>query len=223
MELLTTMTSISRDDLLSAYAAGTTSPGLSLLCAAHLTLSPEARGFVSAAESLCGAMLADESVDDVSPMNFESLLARLDEPQPSALQSAPVTPCAREEGGLVLPRPIQRALGGEPTPPWRFRLPGIHEHVLDGYQQERVSLIKARPGAKIPKHTHEGDEATLVLAGALQDGDMVLKTGDLSIAGPEHDHTPEILGDDICICLVVNNGALRFTGRFGRALNLFAE
>ncbi|MBX2855871.1 MAG: ChrR family anti-sigma-E factor [Rhodobacteraceae bacterium] len=217
------MTSITQDDLLSAYAAGTTSPGLSLLCATHLTLSPQARGLVATAESIGGAMLAEEATTDVAPMNFEALLARLDEPEPLAPRLTSQPPCARDGDDIALPRPIQRALGDTPTPPWRFRLPGIHEYVFDGYQHERVSLLKARPGAKIPKHTHEGDEATLLLSGALQDGDTVLRTGDLSIAGPEHDHTPEIMGDDICICLVVNNGALRFTGRFGRALNLFAE
>ena len=215
------MTSISRDDLLTAYAAGTTSPGLSLLCATHLTLSPESRQLVTAAEAVGGAMLADEVETDVAPMNFEALLARLDEPEPP--QTPAPLPCAAHTAEIRLPRPIQRALGDRPEPPWRFRLPGIHEHVLDGYQQERVSLLKARPGVTIPKHTHEGDEATLVIAGALQDGNTVLRAGDLSIAGPEDDHMPEILGDDICICLVVNNGALRFTGRFGRALNLFAE
>lgn len=209
------MTAITREDLLTAYAAGTTSPGLSLLCATHLTMAPEAREHVAVAEAVGGALLAAEDTSGVPPMDFERLLARLDEVD--GLEAA-------EDGDLETPAPLARALGGRLSDvAWRFRLPGIHEYVVEGFDAEKVSLLKARPGAKIPQHTHEGDEATLVIVGALRDGDALLRPGDLALAGPDDDHHPEIVGDEICVCLVVTNGALRFTGTFGRALNLFAE
>lgn len=208
---------ITRDELLMAYASGTTSPGLSLLCAAHLSLTEDARGFVAMAEEIGGALLADEPTDGVAPIDFERLLARLDDEVSAAAFRD--TPSADR-----LPHPVLRALGGSlDETAWRFRLPGIYEYEFGGFEGERVSLLKARPGARIPKHTHVGDEAALVLVGALKDGAIVHRRGDIALAGPEDDHHPEIVGDESCICLVVTNGALRFTGTFGRALNLFAE
>lgn len=227
---------ITHDELLTAYAAGATSPGLSLLCAAHLTLSPAARADVAAYEALGGALLSDEGVGDMAPLSFEAALARIDADED--VEAAPPPPRAASPDQAVdpngFPRPLLRALseGAEARScevmssdaiSWRFRLPGIHEYVLDGFEEERVSLLKARPGAGVPGHTHEGAEATLVLTGALQDGDQVFRRGDIALNGPEDDHRPKIIGDETCICLIVTDGALRFTGRFGRALNLFAE
>lgn len=209
------MTSLTREDLLTAYAAGTTSPGLSLLCATHLALAPASRRLVGAVEEVGGALLTQEDVADVEPMNFEALLARLDAPEAGAVTAS---------GDPMLAGPLARVLGKSLDDiSWKFRLPGISEHVLEGFEGEKVSLLKARPGTVVPAHTHSGVEATLVLRGALKDDGVTLSQGEFAIAGPEDDHHPEIVGDDTCYCLIVMDGALRFTGRFGRALNLFAE
>lgn len=211
------MQTIDYEEMLAAYASGTTSPGLSLLCAAHLTLAPSARSFVDMAEEVGGSLLEEEATSAVDPMDFERLLARLD----VADQEDAIAKCGRSSD---IPAPILRALDHDyDETPWRFRLPGIHEHVIESFAPERVSLLKAKPGRKVPQHTHAGDEATLVLTGALEDGGKVYRAGDVSLAGPDHDHTPTIIGEETCVCLVVTNGALRFTGTFGRALNLFGE
>lgn len=210
------------DELLTAYAAGTTSPGLSLLCAAHLTLRPDNRAFVEMAEEIGGALLGEErrcgnAAAELAPMDFDALLARVDadEAEPRA---------ASLNGGGPMPQPVLRAVGASfDDIPWRKRLGGVAEYGLEGFEHEKVSLLRARPGARIPKHTHQGLEATLVLQGVLRDGGNRHLAGDIALAGPEDDHIPEIEGDEICYCLVVNDGALRFTGTFGRALNLFAE
>ena len=218
-ERLKRMSTLTKEDLLTAYAAGTTSPGLSLLCAAHLALAPESRGFVGAVEEIGGALLADEPETGVAPMDFETLLARIDAEVDHDRKGA-----AGEQRGGLAPAPIESALGMPlEALSWKFRLPGISEHVLEAFEDEKVSLLKARPGRTVPSHTHSGLEATLVLQGALKDGNRVLQAGEISIAGPEDDHHPEIVGNETCYCLIVLDGALRFTGRFGRALNLFAE
>lgn len=215
---------ITREDLLTAYAAGATSPGLSLLCAAHLTLSPESRRVVAAAEEIGGALLTREPSEAVAPVNLETMMARLDQAESAPGESAPVNapPAPVDSGGL--PWPIARAVGvhfGDIS--WRRRLPGLSDYVLKGFEGEKVSLIRGRPGARIPEHTHVGVEATLVLSGALRDEEAVYKTGDIALCGPEHEHHPTVDGEEICYCLAVVDGSLRFTGTWGPALNLFAN
>ncbi len=220
---------MTREELLEAYAAGATSPGLSLLCAAHMTLSPEAREYVSAVEEVGGALLSgiddDEGEDRTGAMSFDALLARIDAEDAHGVdvRAAPSASAVDIDAG-PLPRPVARALGRRFSDvPWKARLPKIAEHVLSESDGEKVSLMRARPGARVPDHTHRGDEATLVLTGAMRDGDRMLTAGDIALCGPEHDHHPEIVGDETCYCLIVVDGRLRFTGALGRALNLFAE
>lgn len=204
-----------RDELLNAYAAGMTSPGLSLFCATHLSLSPEARAHVAAVEEIGGAMLADESPAEDGP-DLDAVLARLDEAPPAAARPT------FDGGGF--PSPLAHALDcnfGDIK--WRKRLNGAADYTLQSFLPEKVRLLRARPGSKAPQHTHTGLEATLVLSGALEDEDHVLEAGDISLCGPEHEHTPRVIGDETCYCLVVLDGSLRFTGTWGPALNLFSD
>lgn len=222
--------SVLHDEFLADYASGTLSPGMSLLAAAQLTLSAEARARVDAFESLGGALLeaaeADATAlpaDAVPPPSLDRALAMLDAPEAAdAPAPTPADPAPGAPG--VLPAVLRRALGvDEASAPWSFRLPGLSEAVFDGYEGEEVSLLRARPGAPMFSHTHEGVEATLVLCGAMEDRGRVLRRGDLAFATAEDDHRPRILDEGVCICFVVNTGRLRFTGPFSRALNLFAE
>lgn len=117
-----------------------------------------------------------------------------------------------------VPNPVLDAIGTTfDRIPWRRRLGGLHEHVLTAFEGERVSLLRARPGVRIPHHTHSGAEVTLVLSGALKDDGVVMTAGDLSLCGPEDDHHPEIIGNEVCYCLVVVEGALRFRTGFAQA------
>lgn len=205
------------DDLLADYASGATPPGLSLLIAAHLTYAPESRTRVAAFERLAGALMAESEAADPGGMSLDAVFARIDAGEPEPAPSAPL-----DAGPLT--SPVIRAIG-QPFDaiPWRFRLPGVSEYALDGYGDERVSLLRARPGASVPQHTHQGLEATLVLQGALSDQGIVYRQGDVALNDEEDDHRPEIVGDELCYCLIVQTGGLTFTGRFSRVLNYFSN
>lgn len=208
-----------QSELLSAYAAGETSPGLSLLCAAQTATNPQARAFVAMAEEVAGAALKAEAPSDAAApaMDLDALLARLDDAAPPA----PRATLPKADGPL--PAPVAAIAGPFAQLSWSFRLPGVSENVIEGFGEEKVSLLRARAGARVPDHTHRGLEATLVLAGQLQDGARVLARGDLSLSGAEHHHHPQAVGEETCYCLIVMNGGLRFTGMLGRALNIFTD
>ena len=202
-------------EMLAHYATGSVTPGLALLLSAHLEQAEESRRIVTDLEAAGGALFGGEAPAALSGDALERVLARLYEPTreaPRALDAGP------------LPQPVVDALGVDfGAIPWRFRLPGLSEVQLPGFGEEQVSLLRARPGAGIPQHTHEGEELTLVMTGAMQDGEEVFRAGDVAIAGEEHDHRPRIVGEEICHCLVVMSGPLRFTGVFSRALNYLGE
>lgn len=207
-------------DTLASYAAGTTSDGVSLLVASHLTYCAKCREEVARFETLGGSLLEAQTdidlIDASEGPSLESALALIDA-APEFDVNVP-----QKFTGETVPGAILSAIGAnEDDIKWKFRFPGVSVYDFAGYDGETVQLLRAKPGTTIPSHTHNGEEATLVLTGQLQDGDDVLGAGDVMQADHHHDHTPRIIGDGLCLCLIVMSGKMKFTGPLSRALNLF--
>ncbi len=222
------MQSLPDDALLAEYAAGSLPAGLSLLVASQLTFNPRGRRRVAELERLGGALLARDPAGAAEaaagPPSLDAMLARLDREGPRAEGPRPALPVP--DAGNPFPAPLRAVLGEGPgaTPDgvaWKRLLPGLSEHVIEGFgdEHEEVSLLRARPGAPIFAHTHTGVETTLVLCGLMEDRGRTLGRGDVAIATDDDDHRPRIVGDETCICLVVMTGEMRFTGRLSRVLN----
>ncbi|MBY8977541.1 ChrR family anti-sigma-E factor [Rhodobacteraceae bacterium NNCM2] len=204
-------------EMLLDYASGAATPGNTLLIAAHLAQVPQSRDQVTAMEQVGGALLSSVEPVEMSEAALDDILAAIDGPEPEEVVRS------IEDTG-PLPQLVIDAVGVPFSKiPWKFRLPGVSEYVLEEYAPEKVSILRAKPGSAIPQHTHTGSETTLVMAGQMKDGDDILRAGDISIADEHHDHKPQIIGDEVCYCLVVMDGTLYFTGRFSRALNYLAE
>ena len=71
-----------------------------------------------------------------------------------------------------------------------------------------------QPGKAAPRHTHKGIEATLVLRGAFRDGNRFASAANSRWLTNISSTAPCRRRYD-CICLAVNDGALRFTDSFG--------
>lgn len=208
-------------DILSAYADGTLSPGMSVLVASHLTYCSDCRAALSRLEDVGGAALA--LADPVEPESgcLEKVFARIEFDGIDLPAAGPRTDPYCIDGTTAVPAPLHDCIGEHPAGlRWRFLMPGLSEARIPGFDGEEVSILRARPGVRIPAHTHSGAEATLILAGSMRDGDAVLNQGDVAIADHHDDHRPEIVGSQTCYCLTVVTGKLRFTGPLGKALNI---
>ena len=95
--------------------------------------------------------------------------------------------------------------------------------VLPKDNNEKLELIHVMPGAKIPQHTHEGNESFLVLHGSYSDEYGNYKQGSVQVRSDDHDHTPVGNAQTGCIGLAYTHGKIKFSGKFGKLLNLFAN
>ena len=199
------------NELIVAYATGAAREGVALAAAAHLTYCAECRRKVEEQEIIAGALLAAVPVAEAP--SFDDLFDRLDE---TPVEAVPVakTSMSRSKIDVV-------GMNFDEIP-WRFRLPGVYVHELSNEDGEDISLMKVRPGAAIPSHTHEAEELTVVFEGELEDSGATYRAGDISVADANVDHKPRAGGDTPCICLAVLSGGVKFTGPIGRALNLFS-
>ncbi|MED5565808.1 MAG: ChrR family anti-sigma-E factor [Pseudomonadota bacterium] len=212
------------ESLLATYASGHLGHGMSVLMASFLTLSPVARRQMETFETLNGIMLDDAETVEMSEHALTSLMMRLDAPDPDEANYAANGNAESVVGtNNDLPAPL-RAVLDHPIEDqrWRFAYPGVRQLSLGiGDDDERVKLLKIKPGKAAPRHTHKGIEATLVLRGAFRDGNRLYERGQLALADQHIQHRPRAEGDEDCICLAVNDGALRFTDSFGRVARDF--
>lgn len=196
------------DSLLASYCAGSLSSAMHALVASHLALSPDNAGFVAALEGALGERLAGETPAPM-PGRDSRLAAIFDAPPESALPPE----CA------ILPPPLRSLAGRDFSMlKWRTKLPGIKECRIsaEGYGEAKLLWIKA--GRKIPFHTHDGSEVTLVLKGAFRDAAGHYGRGDLAIADGSVNHQPVVDAGADCICFAVTDAPLRLTGPVGRII-----
>jgi putative transcriptional regulator len=122
-------------------------------------------------------------------------------------------------GDEVLPAPLRRFLGcGIDDISWSFVVPGVRECRLGDVGRGSVSLLRVKAGRRLPEHSHEGSEITLVLTGAFTDPLGRYGRGDIAIADSEIEHSPIVDSDEECICFAITDAPLILSGTFARVV-----
>ena len=205
------------DELLTAYAAGLLAEPLVLLAETHLAMCGPCRDREREFRVIGGVMLEREPREELSDGLRARVLAALDRSDAAAAR-----PCARDVGDV--PEPLARYVGPRfDQLKWRSRGPVSEIRLMPEQEGWVTRLLKIRPGATMPDHTHEGLEATLVIRGAFSDCTGRYGPGDVALVQGDLDHSPVAEDDDTCICLAVTDAPLRLTGSFGRFLNPFVR
>lgn len=208
-----------REKLAAAYAAGALGPGLALLAETQAELSPDAARDLATAEATAGALLERESPVPLAASALEKVFARIAAAEDRDLTSrtrASRAVRAHVEEIEALPARIREvALKALHERGWTFSGFGIRTLTLDAGDDAHVELIRIEPGVATPRHTHEGDEYTLVLTGAFHDERGRYDRGDIAVAGPGITHRPTAEPGAVCYNLAVSEAALKFTGLLG--------
>lgn len=195
----------SMDNLLSGYVCGQLPMPLHVLVDAHLELSPKSRPIVRSMEMEAGEMLRD-----LEPVAISDRGHRLDAIFAS---EAPVSLPRTASHCHVFPSALREFVGmGEQDVPWKTVMPGFKEYEMDDVDGFHISLFWIKPGRKMPSHTHEGCEISLILDGAFTDERGRFGRGDISVADDTIDHRPVADTGRPCIGFAVTDGALRLTG-----------
>ncbi|HEY7886149.1 MAG TPA: ChrR family anti-sigma-E factor [Cellvibrionaceae bacterium] len=203
--------------MLLDYAAGNLPPAQALAIAVHLFLCHHCRLQVAALNQLGGELLDSTAPQgDVGITDFDSLMAHI--------ETAPVVsqpqPAARKPGNPLL-RYLPASLD---QLPWKKQSSEISKFdltsalAITGFQ---VNLQKIKAGARVPHHTHKGEEITVILSGGFSDELGVYHAGDFVSRDGQHRHSPTALQNEDCICLTVLDAPIKFTGPLYRLLNPF--
>ncbi len=193
--------------LLLEYAAGSLGEAKALLVATHLALCPACRTAVRSGETAGAVLVFCESETEATgappDVSGEAIEVR---------SGAVLSPA-----GSNLPEPLRGYLGVSVSDlPWAPVGMGMSEYALPEFHgRESVRLLAIPPGRRMPRHTHEGEELTLVLWGSFSDASGAYARGDVATADARVDHQPHAGAGETCLCLAVEDAPLRFTGWMG--------
>lgn len=208
-----TMTHHPSLEALEEYAAGSAPEPVALALAVHLSRCAACHAAVIRLEAIGGAALSEmPPVEFDADTALERALAALDEDVPAD---------TRTHGADDLPSALVARLPSDLAAlPWRRVARGVAEYAVgtaeSGYA---AKLLRIQPGAKVPFHTHRGEELTVVLKGGFRDADAMYGEGDFAVADPAVRHSPVATEDAVCYCLAVTNAPLRLLGPLGRLID----
>ena len=133
----------------------------------------------------------------------------------SVFGSAPLVAGPTKSADGVLPGVLRDFIGFDvENIPWKSKMPGYREFSLGDIDGCEANMLWIKAGRKMPAHTHEGSELTLVLDGAFRDANGRYGRGDISLADENVDHRPIAEVDRPCICFAVTDAPLRLTGSY---------
>lgn len=211
MTLTTSQNVVMDDDVITDYARGALSPAKHVMLACQSEISDCVAVRVAFQENVAASLIEEGPSENLSPLFMGNVLAVLP-PQDSGKVVAPHDPA----DGLA-PKSLRHMLGhGLNEMKWKSLVPGVAVHDIMGNRKtkdgERLYLLRAKGGMKMPEHSHNGEEWTLILTGSYTVGEKRFTRGDLHIEDETETHSPHIDEGEDCICLVMTEGPLEMQG-----------
>ena len=210
-------------ELYSAYAAGCIDPAFAMMLEAQSLMRADVRSSVALSEMISGNFLETAPAARMSEGALERTLAMIDAlDAPEEMQRAAGKAAGDALSELLeLPEPVRSAaLDAAGRQGWQMLGLGLKRLRLDVGSSMDVELYRISAGSKIPRHSHGGNEFTMVLSGGFTDERGSYGPGDVCINGPDDTHQPVADDDEVCYALAVRDGGLRFTGVMGMVQKL---
>ncbi|MGI9285583.1 MAG: ChrR family anti-sigma-E factor [Pseudomonadales bacterium] len=201
--------------LLVDYSAGNMSFGPAMCVTAHLEHCQRCQRELQGMTTLGAVLMEQQRGTEVSPDLLDQVMQRIESEDSAAMQTEQ---CKKQS---VLDKFVPRDLA---SIDWRGIGDTLKSHEIDvGDPSHFVTLIRMRRGGTVPKHTHKGQEITLVLQGGFSDASGSYQVGDFVECTSEIEHQPVANQNEDCICLTSRSAPIKFTGPFMRTLNPFVR
>lgn len=199
------------------YVGGELDLPMRVLLETHLELCPGCHE-ETARLAVPGGRLLAETAANASTAPPPALWNRLE-----AAIAAP-EPRDRFPAEIPLPAAARQELAADVRPRWwRWGLGGARMALLatDPSSGGRLAVGRMPGGMAFPRHTHEGWEHAVVLAGGYDDERGEFLAGDWAAYEPGSEHGPDTLDGDDCWILFRVDAPVRFHGWRGRLQRLF--
>ena len=199
------------EELLLDYSSGALSEAWSIAVAAHLSKCSHCRASHAKLEEIGGSLLTDSTPEELSDDIFSNVLERLDE------VGASVGNEIRKNSGWAssygIPSVVADYLAADTKKlPWMNLGLGVSQVVLKTKDKSATArLLKIPAGKKVPHHSHNGRELTVIFSGGFTDETGSYGPGDIQEIHGNAEHQPWVRDGEDCICLAVTEAPLKFS------------
>ena len=209
-------------ELLNQFVQGELAAGKSIVVSAHMELCESCSAKAKELQALAVSSWVDPSSamqsDQTSEADYVNMVAGI--VTSSQIKSAPIEDLVEVDidvldHSIKIPKVLAKAASQGLK--WRKVAGGISEAQLFIDNETQCEFIYMAPGGKVPVHTHQGSEATLVLEGSFEDELGEYKTSDFIIRDAQHNHQPH--SKEGCLCFSVLDSPLQFTEGLARLMN----
>ena len=211
-------------DMLLQYSAGTATPSHALCVATHLEFCQGCRTAHRRNNAIGGKLMEDLCSEEdvaVSEDLRGNVMSLLQSRQATARNGSAGRESTADEA-TAIPRTLRRIVPqGFNGMDWKMVSATARScQLFKDDSGTTVSLLKLKPGGRIAKHRHMGNEYTVVLTGAFSDEEGVYRAGDFLLREHGHEaHSPVATKDAECVCLTLQEAPLQFTGWLFKLLN----
>ena len=212
-------------DMLLKYAMGNTSEAESLIISCHIAYCSLCKAELDKYETIGGYYLNNHKELNVSKDLWKNILEKVDDIEQEQFQSNYTSYAIKSNLSndyIKIPSTLSDYLEADlNTNKWKSTINNVKYKDIK-FKDANISgkLLEIPANKSMPKHGHEGLEATLVIHGGYSDEKGDYNKGDLVVANSEEVHSPVSADPSGCICLVVYSGSLQFKGLLGSILNL---
>ena len=199
------------EELLLDYSSGALSEAWSIAVAAHLSKCSHCRALHAKLEEVGGSLLTDSAPEGLSNGIFENVLDRLDEA--GAAGGNEVRHNAEWGSRYGIPAVVTEYLAADTKKiPWKSLGLGVSQVVLETKDSSATArLLRIPAGKKVPHHSHNGRELTVIFSGGFTDETGSYGPGDIQEIHGNTEHQPWVREEEDCICLAVTEAPLKFS------------
>ena len=212
-------------EMLLNHSMGKTNEAESLIISSHIAYCAACKAEVAKYENIGGFYLKNHEELKVSKSLWNNLLNKIEDTKQDVEEKNFVDYKIKtrlDQKGVRIPSFLQQYLpNASDTKNWSSTINNVKYYNINFSESDyKGKMLEIPPGKIMPKHSHEGVEATMVFHGGYSDESGNYNKGDLVILEDNEEHTPISSEETGCICLVVYSGSLKFKGLLGSILNL---
>ena len=212
-------------EMLLNHSMGKTNEAESLIISSHIAYCSACKAEVAKYENIGGFYLKNHEELKVSKSLWNNLLNKIEDTKQDVEEKNFVDYKIKtrlDQKGVRIPSFLQQYLpNATDTKNWSSAINNVKYYNINFRDSVyKGKMLEIPPGKIMPKHSHEGLEATMVFHGGYSDESGDYNKGDLVILDDNEEHTPISSEKTGCICLVIYSGSLKFKGILGSILNL---